>query len=78
MWGLRRHASLLMEHGHVGAHHYPIAMLWDEAQLVVERINSMEASRAVVMRAAIASVVSKPGMKEFKQLIKELSAGGEK
>lgn len=53
-------------------------MLWDEAALVVERVNTLEASRAVVMRAAIASVISKPGMKEFKKLIRELSDGGEK
>lgn len=75
MWGLRRQASLLIAHGHSAAWEYPVSMLWQEAQLVVERANQEEASRAVLMQAAIGSVLGKEGQKHFKKILKELNGG---
>lgn len=77
MWGLRRQASLLIEHGHSQARRYPLAMLWEESQLVVERINQMEVTRAILLQHAAGSIVSKKGQKAFQKLLKELSPGGQ-
>lgn len=51
-------------------------MLWEEAELVVERLNREDASRAVLMQSTIASVLSKEGGQAFKTLIKELLDDG--
>lgn len=51
-------------------------MVWEEAELVVERANREEASRSVLMQSTIASVLSKEGGKAFKKIIKELLDDG--
>lgn len=71
--GLRRQASLLLDHGHPHAWRYPIRMVWEEAALVVERLNGLEASRAVLLQMAVSSVISKKAGAEFKKAIRRLS-----
>ncbi len=66
-----------MDHGHSHARGYPVSMVWIESQLVVERINQEEASRAVVMQATVGSLLGKNGQKHFKKILKELKTGGQ-
>ena len=65
-----------MDHGHSRARQYPLGMLWEEAELVVERVNREEASRAVIMQNTIASILTKEGGKAFQKLIKDLFDNG--
>lgn len=75
MWGIRRQVSLLLDHGHTEARFYPIGMLWEEAQIVVERINQEEASRTALLQLAGAAVMSKKGAKLLQNVLKEMTDG---
>lgn len=57
--------------------HYPVGMVWDEAQIVVDRLNGMEATRAVLIQMAMTTMFSKDGGREFRKLITRLSGDGE-
>lgn len=76
LWGIRRQVSLLKDHGHQDAQHYTIGMVWDESQLVVERLNRDHATSATLMQLAVVSVLSKDGAREFKKTIKKLNDNG--
>lgn len=65
--------SLLLDHGHPEAQHYPVGMVFVEAEIVVERLNGMEATRAVLIQMAASSVMSRKGAAEFQKLIKRLT-----
>lgn len=67
--------SLLLDHGHPQASEYPVGMLWDEADLVVERVNSRLSTEAVLIQLAAASVMSKDALKQFNKIVKRLSDG---
>ncbi|PZR90341.1 MAG: hypothetical protein DI537_19185 [Stutzerimonas stutzeri] len=58
MWGLRRHVSLLLAHGHADAQCYPVRMVWEEGFLVVERINQMLATETALMHQVITTGIS--------------------
>lgn len=73
MWGLRRQASLLLANGHPHARRYPLGMLWDESRIVVERINGVLATEAVLLRQAITSVFSDEGAKGFSDTVSRLT-----
>lgn len=75
MWGVRRQVSLLLDHGHQHARFYPIGMVWEEAQIVVERTNQEEASRTALMQLAGLGVMSKKGAQALRKVLKELSNG---
>lgn len=75
MWGVRRQVSLLLDHGHQHARFYPIGMVWEEAQIVVERVNQEEASRTALLQIAGSAVMSKDGAKLLKKVLKELTDG---
>ena len=75
MWGVRRQVSLLLDHGHRHARFYPIGMVWEEAQIVVERVNHEEASRTALLQIAGSAVMSKEGSKLLKKVLKELTDG---
>ena len=75
MWGLRRQVSLLLDHGHQHARHYPIGMVWEEAQIVVQRVNQELASSTALLQIAGAAVMSKPGAKALQKVLKELTSG---
>jgi len=68
---------LLLSQGHPQAPHYPIGMIWDEARLVVERLNGAYATEAILVQSAIASALSKDGAKEFKKTISRLNDSGD-
>lgn len=50
-------------------------MVWEEAQIVVERSNQEEASRATLLNSAVGALLSKDGQKAFKKVLKELNNG---
>jgi len=73
VWGLRRQVNLLLECGHPHAWHYPIGRVWDESNLIVKRHNSQEATRAILLKMAVSSVLSKEGGKQFDKMIKRMT-----
>lgn len=76
MWGLRRQVSLLLAHGHPFARKYPVGMVWEEATLVVERINREAASNTALLQLAAGSLLSKEAGKQLKKTLKELLDNG--
>lgn len=70
---LRAQASLLLANGHGSAWKYPLGVLFTEAEIVAERINRAEATRATLMQSAIGSVLSKKGARAFKETLEALS-----
>ncbi len=69
--------SLLLDAGHIQANQYPVHWVWEEAEIVMDRQNRTMASEAVLLQAAVSSVLSKPAAKEFGRLIKRLNEGGD-
>ena len=72
MWGLMGQVSLLMDHGHPQARHYPLGRLMDEARLVVQRVNNGHATTAILLQGAVSGVLSKKANKEFQKQISRL------
>lgn len=68
--------SLLLDHGHPHARRYPIGMVWDEATLVVERMNCEAASNTALLQLAAGSLLSKEAGKQLKKTLKELLNNG--
>lgn len=68
--------SLLLDHGHPHARRYPIGMVWDEATLVVERMNREAASNTALLQLAAGSLLSKEAGKQLKKTLKELLNNG--
>lgn len=52
---------------------YPIGVVFDETELVVERVNGLEATRAVLTQMAVSALFSKEAGKAFQEKIKQLS-----
>ena len=67
--------SLLLDHGHSEARYYPIGMVWEEASIVVERLNQEEASRTALLQLAGAAVMSKKGASLLQKVLKEMTNG---
>lgn len=62
---------------------YPIWLIWEESQLVVERVNNRIATEGAVFKSAISTAVAAFGKdggrsahEAFAELIKELSGDG--
>lgn len=72
---MRKQVSLLMTNGHVDAQSYPVGMVWDEAAIVVENVNRMEATRATLLQMAVSSVLSKEAGKLFRETVNRLNEG---
>lgn len=51
-------------------------MVWDETNLVVDRLNGQEATRAVLLQMAVSSVLSKEAGKKFDKMIKRMTENG--
>lgn len=64
-----------MDHGHPDARFYPLGMVWEEAQLVVDRINHEAASNTALLQIAGSAVMGKQGMQLLKKVLKELTSG---
>lgn len=65
----------MIESGHWQARRYPLGMVWEEAQLVVERKNRDAASNTALLHTAAAAVMSKEGGRALKKILKELTDG---
>lgn len=65
--------SLLLAHGHTQAQFYPLRRVWEEAALVADRENSLEASRAILMNKAVSAVIDKKASSDFKKTIKGMT-----
>jgi hypothetical protein len=63
----------LLANGHIEAQHYPLGMVWDEASIVVEHVNRLEATRATLLQMAVSSVLSKEAGKLFREQIQRLN-----
>jgi hypothetical protein len=72
VWRLREQVSLLLGAGHPDAPLYPVGMVSDEADLVAQRANVAEATRAVLLQMAVSSVLSKQADEQFQEVIKRL------
>ena len=71
--GLSRRVSLLRNSGHPEPAAYPLPTLVFESDMVEARINSQEATRAVLLQGAISSILSKDGLSEFRRTIDKLT-----
>lgn len=64
-----------MDHGHLRAREYPIGMVWEEVRIVVDRMRSDNAMRAILMRAAISATKTEDAASAFDKMIGELLDG---
>lgn len=64
-----------MDHGHLRAREYPIGMVWEEVRIVVDRMKSDNAMRAILMRAAISATKTEDAASAFDKMIGELLDG---
>lgn len=63
-------------HGHPDAGDYPIAMVFDEASLVVDHLNRQQATLGVVIQAATATTGMAAGREAnalFRKLVESLN-----
>lgn len=71
-----------MERGHQDAPFYPVAKVWEEHQLIVDRINRDHATNTTLMQAVMTAAVASFGKggrkasKALNDLIKELQGDG--
>ncbi len=67
---------MLLDHGHPDPYEYPIARIWEEAELVVERQNRGLLNLAVIIQKATGTTgmtASKETVKEYNDFIKLLN-----
>jgi hypothetical protein len=65
--------NLLLSEGHDRPGHYPLGMLYDEANLVVERNNARIVTEARLLRTAVASLLIKQSRGHFEKMTKSLN-----
>lgn len=74
--------SQLLDHGHRYAESYYVGKVWEENQLVVDRINRNHATSATVLSAVMTAAVASFGKKgrdankALADLIKDLNGDG--
>lgn len=66
-----------MSEGHPAARHYPLCMLWHEADIARARAREQAVTNTLLIQSAIGSVISKKGSENFQKLVKDLSKDGE-
>lgn len=64
-------ASLLLSEGHSMAYDYPLGMLSEQAEIVIERINGIIVLEAVVLQSAMSAIITNDN-KPFEKLIEGL------
>lgn len=65
--------SLLLEAGHPEARHYPLGMLYDESNLVIERRNASIVTDSQLRNLSAMGVFSKKARTEFSKQVKLLN-----
>jgi hypothetical protein len=74
--------SQLLDCGHTQAASYPIGVVWDENQLIVDRVNRQHATNAIMMQAVMSAAVGSFGKngaaaaKALDDKIREMSGNG--
>ena len=63
----------MLDHGHPQARKYPIGLLLDESNIVIERLNGAIVTEANLMRMAVNGVLSKGSRQAFDKTIRKLS-----
>ena len=63
----------MLDHGHPRAAFYPLGKLLDEHNIVVERVNASEVTRATLLQLAISGVLSSKSYKLYTQKVDALS-----
>lgn len=66
-----------MANGHPEAPDYPVHKVWEEAELVVDRINNDVCTETLLLQMAVSSLFSKEAGRDFQKIIKRLSNGGQ-
>ena len=64
--------SLLLSEGHQHARNYPIAVVWNEARIVRQRLASRHKMESSLMQMVIGSVFDKKAGKQLANIIKRL------
>lgn len=75
VWGLREQVSLLRAHGHPDADEYPVARVWEEAQMVVKRQNQMAATGVGLFQMAVSAMLDKDAGKKLRETLEGLTDG---
>lgn len=65
--------SLLLSNGHPEAMSYPLGMVYDESNLIIERQNSKIATEVLLLQQAVNALLSKGGRKQFTKTLKTLN-----
>ncbi|NSZ63487.1 hypothetical protein G6L16_009055 [Agrobacterium tumefaciens] len=76
----------MLAEGHVHAEHYTVGKVWEENQLVVERVNRHHATTATILSAVMTSAVAAFGKKKdaekageaLKELIENLNGSNDR
>lgn len=63
----------MLAHGHVDAVHYPLGRLFDEANLVRERVNTLMITEAQLAQHGVAGILSAKARKSFSEMVKSLN-----
>lgn len=69
--------SLLLANGHPDAAFYPIHRVWEEAELVTDRLNQTLATESLLLQMAVSSLLNAEAGRTFQKTIKRLTNGGE-
>ena len=64
---------MLIAHGHTTARRYPVGRMLDETRIVNMRTNRQQATMAMTLRMAYASIHLKDAGKEFDSMIQRLT-----
>lgn len=64
---------MLRAHGHTAPETYPLGMMSDEVNLVIERVNGLLITEASLIRDAVSGMVSKKNSKAFGDSVKRLN-----
>lgn len=83
VWGIRGQVSLLLDHGHPEAWSYPVGLVMQESELVVDRLNAAAGTNALLLQMAVSTVPNmsvkpegtKSMLKQFGATIKTLLKG---
>lgn len=72
---MREDISLLLGNGHPACRRYPLWQVALEVEIVRDRINALIATEAVVLQAAVSSILSKDAAKAFTKLVEAMRDG---
>lgn len=62
-----------MAEGHADAIHYSLGRLYDEANLVTERVNSLVITEAQLAQHGVSAILSAKARKAFTEMVKKLN-----